>query len=207
MSRGRLKIAIDIDDVIADTTDALRLWTNQKSGLELASEHFTDEGEYWGYYDRLWERHNVSHIVKYDDFHAGIARNDIAIPVLAGAEFAIHELIKKFDIVFITSRAQDLEDVTRIWINKNFGDYGIEIFFAQNHRYGISIDKKTKGQLCRELGASLLIDDSIQHCESALSEGIDAVLFGGDYGWQKPTPTELVVCKDWPAILEYVNGR
>ena len=202
----RQTIAIDIDDVLADTTDALRLWSNELSGSNLTEEHFKEEGEYWGYYERVWDQHNISDVLRYADFHSALIRDEIAIPLLPGAEFAINELRKRFDIILITSRSGDLEGVTRSWLKDNFGNHGIKLYFAKNNRYSTESEKKSKGQLCKELGASLLIDDSVQHCESALAEDIDVILFG-EYGWQKPIPEDLRVCKDWPAVLEYLNGR
>lgn len=206
MDTQRRTIAIDIDDVLASTTDALRIWSNDRSGSSLAPEHFMDAGEYWGYYERVWEQHGIGHILKYDDFHADVVRDEVVIPLLPSAEFAIHELTKTYNIILITSRSEDLEAVTKRWIDSHFGAHNIEIYFAKNHRYHYNQATKSKGQLCKELGASLLVDDSVQHCESALSEGIEAILFG-EYGWQKPFPVGLKRCQDWPAVLEYLNGR
>jgi hypothetical protein len=63
----------------------------------------------------------------------------------------------------------------------------------------------TKGQICKKLGASYLIDDNVGHCEKAIEEGVSAVLFG-EYGWHGDAPDKLVRCKDWPAVLEYFDS-
>jgi hypothetical protein len=52
----------------------------------------------------------------------------------------------------------------------------------------------------------LLIDDNEEHIQSALDQGLDTILFG-EYGWQHGAPQGTVVCKDWPAVLEYLSGR
>jgi len=62
----------------------------------------------------------------------------------------------------------------------------------------------TKGQLGKQLGGGLLIDDNIQHCESAVELGIDTVLFG-DYGWNR-TNTSLKRCYNWQEVIEYLDG-
>lgn len=198
-------IAIDIDDVIAETTDAIRLWGNAVSGIEMTKEDYAIQGEYWGYYERVWEQKDLNGTLLYDDVEADIAADKVAVPLLAGASFAIKELQKKFHIILITARAPRLETVTRRWINEHFGGLDIEIYFAKNPK-NQSGPTKTKGELCRELGAFVLVDDNVEHCESALSAGVDAVLFG-NYGWQPHVPEGAVRCEDWPAVLEYFDGR
>lgn len=204
MSQKRI-IAIDIDDTIAGTTDAIRLWGNALSGVEMTKDDYAIEGEYWGYYERVWEQKDLNSILKFDDAEAAIIADEIKVPLLAGASFAIHELEKKFTIILITSRNPLLEPITRRWLDEHFSGLDIQLYFANNPKEGSST-KKTKGQLCKELGAFLHIDDNVDHCQSVLDEGLEAVLYG-NYGWQPSLPDGAVRCVDWPAVLEYVGGR
>ena len=198
-------IAIDIDDVIADTTDAIRLWGNALSGIEMTKEEYSIQGEYWGYYERVWEQKDLNGVLKFDDVEASIIADEVKVPLLAGASFAISELQKEFHILLITSRNPKLEPITRQWLGEHFAGLDIQLYFAKNPKNDSGITK-TKGQLCKELGAFLLIDDNVEHCQSVLDVGLEAVLFG-DYGWQPALPEGAVRCVDWPAVLEYVSGR
>jgi uncharacterized HAD superfamily protein len=198
-------IAIDIDDVIADTSEAIRLWGNEKSGIEMTKEDYSIEGEYWGYYERVWDQKNLNSVLFFDDAEAAIINSEIQVPLLAGASFAIRELAKQFRIVLITSRNPLLEAITRKWLDEHFEGLDVELYFAKNPK-NISGSSKTKGQLCKELGAFLLIDDNVDHCQSMLDEGLEAVLFG-TYGWQPYVPEGAIRCNDWPAVVEYMDGR
>jgi 5'(3')-deoxyribonucleotidase len=196
-------IAIDIDDVIADTHETMRQWGNRVSGVTLSVEDAKAHGDYWGYYDRLWTSHNLHHVLRHEDFEQAIEAGEEVVPLLAGAMFAIKELQKIYKVMLITSRRVAFESATRVWISEQFGDQ-IEIYFAKNDRR--EGNTKTKGELAVELGVSVLVDDSVGHCTDALQHGIKAILFG-DYGWQHSVPTGTVRCKDWPSVLEYFNGQ
>jgi uncharacterized HAD superfamily protein len=196
-------IAIDIDDVIADTHETMRQWGNRVSGVILSVEDAKAHGDYWGYYDRLWTSHNLQDVLRHEYFEQAIETEEVVVPLFFGALFAIKELQKKYQIILITSRRIAFEKATRVWISEQLGDQ-IEIYFAKNNRVAGNI--KTKGELAMELGVSVLIDDSVGHCTDVLEHGIEAVLFG-DYGWQHSIPAGVVRCKDWPSVLEYFDGR
>ncbi|MDB5161614.1 MAG: hypothetical protein JWM52_122 [Candidatus Saccharibacteria bacterium] len=199
-------IAIDIDDVITDTTEALRIWGNELSGVEISRDEFKTPGEYWGYTEGVWKRNNVEHLVSYDTFEDLLASGKTYVPLLSGASFAIQELQKKYHIILITARSPWLEKITKEWLAKEFPHSDIELFLAQSMDRRANLVGKTKGELCKELGVSYLIDDNIGHCQSALEEGVDVVLFG-EYGWQTDAPEDITRCRSWPEVLEYFDGR
>lgn len=196
-------IAIDIDDVISDTNEAMRLWANQTSGVELAREDYYVPGnDYWGYYERIWAEHSIEDKLDFDVFEAELIKDQSHVPLIASAALVIKELQKEFHIILLTSRNPALEEGTRRWLKENIeGD--VELYFAKNGRMNIG---RSKGELCKELGAFLLIDDNIEHCQSAVDNGIEAILFG-EYGWQTSGVEGSIRCKDWPAVLEYLNDR
>lgn len=196
-------LAIDIDDTIAASTDALRVDINRRFSISIPAESYRVAGEYWGYYERVWEAHGVADEIRYADHLSDMAIDQSQVPLLTGADMAIHELSNYFRIVLITSRDVSLELATRAWFKNHFADINIDLYFTNNHRDTSAL---TKGQLCAKLGAKLLIDDNVEHCNSALAQGVDAVLFG-DYGWHIDKVTKATICKDWPAVLEYLHDR
>lgn len=197
-------IAIDIDDVIAHSTEALRISVNERYDVNLTAQDYvlSDDGDYWGYYERVWAAHGL-HQVSYSELHDEMAIDQAHVPLLPGASFAIGELSKEFDIILITARDPSWERATRKWLTGHFGDVFRSVNFAGRSKHGANV--QTKGELCKELGAQLLIDDNPEHCRSALEFGVEAILFG-DFGWHNNKTTGLQVCKDWPAVLEYLDG-
>lgn len=199
-------VALDIDDVIADSTEALRITVNKRYSVNLTPEDYLlhDDGGYWGYYERVWEAHGLHH-ANLDDLDEDMVIDQSHVPLLPGASFAIGELSKRFDIILVTARDPTWERATLEWITGHFGKVFTSVYFAGRTK---NDNDKTvsKGELCKQLGASVLIDDNPAHCRSALDVGIDAILFG-DYGWHTDVTLKIKTCKDWPSVLEYFNGR
>lgn len=195
-------IAIDIDDVIADSTDALRLIVNERTGLQLTHEHYMNVGgEYWGYYERVWEAHGVAGKVTFEDLSNEMAEDQSHVEFVAGAQSAVRQLSEKFHIIFITARDKSWEGATRKWFNERFASDDIELYFCESHKESKS---KTKGQLCKQFGAMWLIDDNVEHCKTAVQEDVQAILFG-EYGWQRDIPKTMKRCSDWPDVLRYLE--
>lgn len=199
----RQTIAIDIDDTIADSTEALRIDINKRAGVNIPAEAYRVPGQYWGYYERVWQTHGVADRVNFQEHLEDMAIDQSLVPLLPGAAFAITQLAKRYDILLITSRDKRWEQATRAWFRTHFGDFDVKLYFTNSHR---DASELSKGQLCKQLGATLLIDDSVDHCNGALAEGVSAILFG-TYGWHAADETEAIKCRDWPAVLEYVDGR
>jgi 5'(3')-deoxyribonucleotidase len=198
---SRQTIAIDIDDVLADSTNTLRLLVNARTNSDLTTEDYRVSGEYWGYYERVWAEHGLSDRIKFSDFEKEMEIDQSHVPLLPSAEFAIRELSRQYHVVLVTARNIEWERATKQWLKLHFGDNDIAVHYT-GHRS--ADDYRSKGQLCKELGAFLMIDDNPGHCKAVMDEGIKAVLFG-EYGWHGETPDGVVKCKDWPAVLEYIN--
>lgn len=197
-------IAVDIDDVIASSTDALRKLVNKRTGSKLTQAHYrVPDDEYWGYYERVWQTHGIEEKISLKSFHDEMAIDQSHIPLLPGAIFALGELAKKFHVLLITARDKTQEEATRKWLKSHFGDELSDIYFTRSH---IETNDKTKGELCKDLGAAWLIDDNVEHCQSALAHGIKPILFG-EYGWHQNLPSGLIRCKDWPSVVEYFSER
>lgn len=191
-------LAIDIDDVIADSTESLRIEVNRRLGTELQREHYRVEGEYWGYYERVWSTHGIADRVPMRQLDDQMLEDQSHVPLLPGASFAIGEISKRYDIAIVTARNPAWEQETLRWLQTHFGDVFISVHFAGNRHLPSG---QTKGELCKDVGAFMLIDDNPGHCKSALDVGLETILFG-EYGWHYDIPEAAVRCKDWPEVLE-----
>jgi hypothetical protein len=82
----------------------------------------------------------------------------------------------------VTARLTRLEEVTKKWIDTYFPNIFHEMHFG-NH-FSTSGKSRSKSQMCREIGAKLLIDDSLVYAQQCIKEGIKVILFG-DYPWNR----------------------
>lgn len=202
MSNSKPTIAIDIDDVLAEGTLALVDSVNRIYGSSLTIDDYHKiGGDFMGYYERVWKAHGLEHTIRLEDLGKEMALDQSHVPLLAGAEFAVGELSKRFKVIFITARPAAWEKATRRWFADNLSHKDIELYFAGNHYDDTAL---TKGQLAKKLNVRLLIDDNVTNCQSALDEGVQTILFGA-YGWQHNAPEGMVRCKDWPQALDYLN--
>ncbi len=197
-------IAVDIDDVIADSTDALRLLVNTKLGINLEEHHYRVPGEYWGYYEQVWEQHNVHHKISYEELERGMSTDQSHVVLKQGAADVLAKLSQDFEIVLVTSRDKETALATARWIEENLGVIHKGLHVLGNHK--TKAKPLSKGEVCREIGASWLIDDNPEHCLSAIDHGVKAILFG-NYGWHHSAPKHLTLCRDWQSVEEYFSAE
>lgn len=114
---------------------------------------------------------------------------------------------KGYRLVVVTSRQLVIKDATHDWLERNFPD-GIfdEVVFG-NH-WGKNGVKTSKLDLCKELNASVLIDDSLIYATEVAKEGIPALLFSLDnsYPWNQADelPRGVTRVTDWNAVVDQV---
>lgn len=194
-------IAIDIDDVLGNQNENIRLFVNEHYGLNLKPEDYEIEGEYWGYWEKVWgvdEAEGERRVNAY--LNSKHLNKQLLLP---GALEVIRRLEKKFELCIVTARHDSFIEATHEWLEAHLPKVFKGVHFVPV--WGGS-RSSTKAQICVEIGASYLIDDNLEHCTLAADEGIQALLFG-DYGWnrRKSLPKGIIRVKDWPAVAEYFN--
>lgn len=112
-----------------------------------------------------------------------------------GAEEVIAQLSKEHDIFAATKRPLHTEETTRAYLAKYFP--GIrDVFFAKKG--------EGKPEICRRLGAKLMMEDNLTQAIECYLAGIKVILF--DYPWNQGTlPRDISRVKSWPEVLEIVR--
>lgn len=192
-------IAIDIDDVIFPFVNGIATYHNELKGTVLTEDDFFsfDLWDVWGSTEQE-AIEIVENFMQSDYMHL--------VP-LAGAKESLERLARDFRIVLITARNGAFSDNTTRWLQYHLSDIFHEVIFAGNHYDGRGY--RTKGEICKELGAVLIIDDSPRNILSAAQQNIDGILFG-EKAWSvmDELPATLVKsCKDWDQAEEYIYGE
>lgn len=202
-NESKPKIAIDIDDVIAAENEGIRQFTNREYGTEYAPEDFLVDGEYWGYWERIWGLEGEKARERYEAFLRSPEKADLK--VVEGAVEAINILKKRFEPVIVTSRDGFAIEITEPWLEKNFPTTFGQIEFLAIWKRS---REATKAMICKQIGAGYLVDDNATHCNLAAEEGVTALLFG-DYGWNRNVElhAEVERVRDWQAVVEYFDGE
>jgi uncharacterized HAD superfamily protein len=196
-------IAVDIDDVLSATVEGLVAFSNQRWNMQLKPEDYTEElAVFWGVsLDEALKRVEQMLVSGLVSRHRHF---EDAVPVL-------NKLKARYELVAVTSRRSVLKPETDEWLERHFGG-----LFAAVHYAGIwdgpyeveAALKRTKAELCRELGADYLIDDQLKHCEGAAAAGLQALLFG-HYHWNRKEalPAGIVRVRNWDEVGAYFDKR
>lgn len=189
-------IAIDFDDVLVQTAPLALEYYNQNFGTSMQlSDNYSNDLKKWNAssYDEV--------VTRIELFENSNSFCDAVLPV-QGAIEAMTILSEIFDIHIVTSRSPYLEDATLSLIDKHYKG-----LIAKLHLVGISGNKSTsKAEVCQQINARVLLDDSLYHIVDALDNKLDVILFG-DYPWNSITniPVPVVKADTWPDVIEIMR--
>lgn len=188
-------IAVDIDDVLFPFIDGVAKYHNSLKNTDLSVDDFFSFNliEVWGGTQKETEE-----IVQ-----GFLEAGNLHLQPVDGAKEALAQLKNDFDVVLVTARNQVFESQTAGWLQQHLPDLFQDVTFAGNPHDGRPY--RHKGDICRELGAQLLIDDYPKNLLSAASCGVDGILFGSK-AWSvlDDSKINIVPCADWDAVMDYI---
>eukprot|EP00798_Chlamydomonas_sp_ICE-L_P011704 gene11704-34432_t len=202
----RLRVAVDVDEVLGRFVYKLNHFCKEKYDMDY------DVSDYWIYeFAKIWgctgERSN--HIVH--DFLASQIFTE-GIPVIPGSFDALTRLSQTCDLVVVTSRQHVIQDVTLDWIDRHFEGLFQEVYFG-NH-FAMEGASRKKSEICKSIGAEVLIDDNPSYAAECAANGIHVLLYDWDfkYPWSKLPEGKvdplITVVRDWEeaeaAIMDLV---
>lgn len=187
-----MRIGIDIDDTITQTSVNVIQWHNQKYGTSLTYEGvFTQQFRHIFEVDdeetskRIIEWHESEHIKK--------------LEFLEGAKEAIIELSKNHELFFITGRNPLYAAHTTNWIETHFPNLSGRIHYAFNPYRGDG--GKTKMEICKELEVDFLIEDAEGYAMECVNNDITVLLL--DHPWNRHIAhPKIIRVKNWKEITE-----
>ncbi|KAH8120464.1 hypothetical protein DFH11DRAFT_1560172 [Phellopilus nigrolimitatus] len=178
-------IAVDVDDVLSQTNQAVADWHNSHYGTNMVLDDF-HYYHYWKNPD--WgtptEVHNKVKIY----YATSIMTPKPVLGALEGVQ-ALRDM--GFKLVIITARHAEEQKLTQKWLDQYYPDAFDDLVctgqFLKDED-GIEVHFKVgKAEVCHRLKARLLIDDSVENalaCARDATPQIPVLLFG-DYSWNK----------------------
>ncbi|KAF4666339.1 hypothetical protein FOZ61_009918 [Perkinsus olseni] len=182
-------VACDLDEVLGQYLATYTKWHNRVYGTHLKLSDF--------YTYRFWEVQ-------------GGTTTLLSSTRPEGHLEYVQKIGKFADVHIVTSRQEQIRQDTYDWIFTNFGIPSSRVHLG-NH-FGLSGKKIPKADICKAIGASLLIDDNPTYIKDAVTRGFGGILFDyhHEYGWSHdpecPLPSEAVVATDWEEVYEYVRN-
>ncbi|MBS9784399.1 hypothetical protein KGV55_03540 [Candidatus Gracilibacteria bacterium] len=162
-------IAVDCDEVLSETIAfGLKNASGKVPKLFSSIQEISDF-----YFVNMSDEIERSDVVEFFFSTFEKDRENLDMPRVDGA-LEILKILKKAgkELYIITARHSSLKEYTQKYIQKHFPNIFTEIYFAdhftENHR--------KKSEICKEIGATLLIDDSIENALDCAENDIQAIL-------------------------------
>jgi len=192
-----MKIAIDLDDVLCSFIAEFLKWYNP--------QHQTD----WQFEDVVdYHWPNFMHITveqAIQDVHDFFLTDKFAnLPVMPGAKEFIEKLAQEHELYIVTARQYIAEATTYTWLEQNFPSVFRGVLFA-NHYSMDGSPALTKGELCRQVGCELIIDDDGRHLDSLTKHGIKAVIIDKPWNQGHKLPVGATRVYNWDEALQAVE--
>lgn len=191
----RLVIAVDCDDVLVATTPYFVAAYNSKFGTNITLDNAHVGGE------ELWQATRELQMQRLDELtltgeYFKIAPSPAEIGVL-------QELSKVHSLHLVTARKPEELQRTRQILERDLP--GVFTSFDFVGWTG------SKGEVCKRIGADVLIDDSARHLHNAIEhQGLSksgAILFG-NYPWNAADSAHeaLTHCYDWTDVKVVIDS-
>jgi uncharacterized HAD superfamily protein len=194
-------LAVDLDECCCAYLKSFIRYSNSKHRTKLVIDDFTTY-KFWevpkaelptreAAVDRVYAFHGSRFFDEIEPFH--------------DAKVALDHLKEKFDLHVVTSRQADIEVQTRAFVAKHFPGCFVGLHFG-NH-FGKGGAKVSKPDLCKQIGAVALIDDSIDYARECADAGLPVFLFG-QYPWNsslEPLSSLITRVHTWRMVAQIVT--
>ncbi len=179
----RLILAVDCDDVLLPSQEHIVNRYNMQWGARVSLENSYNAAS------ETWEADPA--IIAERIYDIQLSEEYGEIEPFPDAVEACRRLAEQYELHLVTARPERIISVTTAMLNRYFS--GI---FNKIEHIGMS---GSKGDVCRSLEASVLIDDNLHHLERAAQCDVPHLLWFGDYPWQSDSAgeVEVVRCRDW----------
>ncbi len=192
-------LVTDLDDVLFGFTASFFDWHNGRFGTRLSIEDLAEARylfEAWG----GTKEQAVERMAMFFD-----EADVLGLQPLDGAFACLSDLKSRYDLVVVSAKDPAYEAVTLEWIDRHFGGVFDRVILGIGHSER-GEGAVTKVDVCRDLGAAVMIDDQIGHLAGADRFGIRPILFG-DYPWNRgeELPSGVHRAADWPDLCSRLS--
>ena len=187
-------IAIDLDDILASTLERFIQFHNEKFSTNLTINDFTS-----------YELQNIEGISNKEEAKRlklfDNSKYFDTISPLKGSQTSISQLSKNHDIIVITARTRSVAKKTTAWIKKNFPEIKRVVFISEGYKHYC----KMKSEVCKKVGAEVIIEDKKVFVEDCVSAGIKVFMF--NYPWNKEIEDHPLIVRvnSWEEVVNKID--
>ena len=189
-------IGVDLDDTLASCIRYFLDFYNDKHNTGFA----VDDMNVYG----MWDVFGCSKESVMDDiaeFYSHPAFDNLT--PIEGSVRAVQRLTQEHDIYVITARPSYLEDKIRNRIESNYGACFKDIILTD--QVFEKDNARKKSEICNDVGAKLMIDDSVNHAYDCVSEDIDVFLMDMPWNQNYKADDKIIKVYSWDDIEKTIN--
>lgn len=189
-------VAIDLDDVLADTINAFIQFHNKKYGTTFVRNDFFSY-----YWEDIWGGTREDAIRKFFEFTKTPYFE--TLPPVPGSQDGVAFLKRKHDLIVVTSRQHELTTHTKKWIKKHFNNIFRDIYITNHPHFARSGKTKTKREVCDELGVQILIEDSIGYATECVTDDRKIFLLNTPWNQDDTSHPNIYRVNSWKELIKH----
>lgn len=188
------KIGVDFDDVLFDFNAQYVDHHNRLYGTDMTRDRINNY-----MMEKVWNMPIEEIFPRIEKFYNS-DDHDASAPVF-GAKEALEKMSQKYHVTVVTSRPDSMKERTMHWLERHFGGLIHDIHFT-NQFMGTG-KKRSKSEVCNELGINLFIEDAPIYSLNIAKAGIPVLLL--DTPWNQGVEHELITrVYSWKEIVDHV---
>src|SRR3989344_1731882 len=190
-----MKVGVDFDDVLLDCNTSLALFHNSRYGTSYERKDIRS----W-HLEHTWGCTRQEAIARVKEwYHSPEHLQSTLIP---GALEAVTELAQSHELHLITSRPAQVKDLTQILLERHFAGRFAGHHFTSHFEPGAG----SKADVCRNLGISLLIEDSLMHANDVAANGVTVLLLDSPWN-QEVVSGNIIRIFSWRDALDFIASQ
>lgn len=190
------KIGIDIDEVVVEFMKGYIDFHNKKHGTNFNLGSITNYHLWKSGFHKTKEE-SVRDVMEFQD-----SEDFNFITLIEGVKNCLKKISMDYNIIFITSRPEELKEKTRNFFYKHFPKNGYNFIFS-GEIYG----GKTKSQICLEEGISIMVEDNADYALDCAKRGIKTFLLEKPWNKNYENHENIIKVKNWEEILNKLNSE
>ncbi|XP_020578886.1 uncharacterized protein LOC110023693 [Phalaenopsis equestris] len=198
----KMVVAVDIDEVLGSFLSPLNKFITDHYGLD------HDVSEYHVYeFFRIWNCSRAEADMRVHEFYNSPYFR-FGIDPIPGSQKVLRNLSAFCSLSIVTSRQNVIKEKTFDWIEKHYAGIFKEIQFG-NH-FALNGKSRPKSDICRSVGAEVLIDDNPKYAFECAEAGIKVLLFDyhNTYPWCKHVHADshslITKVYSWEEVEQYL---
>jgi len=189
-----MKIGVDLDDVLLDCNTSLALFHNERYGTSYERKDILS----WQL-EHTWDCTPEEVIARVKEWYGSMEHLE-SRPV-PGAIATVAKLAGVHELHVITSRPMNTKDLTHAWLDKHFPNQFEQVHLTSHFEPGTG----SKAGICRKLGVSVLVEDSLLHARDVAAIGTTVLLL--DCPWnQESVSGGIIRVSTWEDIFNFINS-